>query len=140
MQQAESAFSGATPGTSSGKSINTSKRVIHFIRAISTFDRRELEAVVESLIGVLDLADGDPDTEDDDPCGDVLDRGESGSWAEGLSGFSIYDDDEHEDDDVETRAFYRDRVRARACNPATYGRERTYSLGGAAAQVRALRP
>jgi hypothetical protein len=140
MQQATSAHSGATPGTSSGKSENTSGRVLHFIQAISTFDRHELEAVVESLIGVLDMADGCPDQEDDDPAGDVLDKGESGGWAESLSDFQTYEDDEREDDDVENRAVYRDRARARACIPSMYGRQRTYRLGGAAAQVGALRP
>jgi hypothetical protein len=38
--------------------------------------RNELASLTERLIDRLDLIDGDPDAEDDDPSGDPLDQGE----------------------------------------------------------------
>ena len=74
MQQATSAHSGATPTTSRGNPNELSGRLIHFARAISTFERHEVETIVERLIAMLDRADGDPDLEDGDidycPAGD----------------------------------------------------------------------
>lgn len=41
-----------------------------------TLRRDAIEALVETLLAVLDDEDGDPDLEEDDPSGDPLDRGE----------------------------------------------------------------
>lgn len=38
--------------------------------------RAAIEAAIEGLIGLLDLFDGDPDREDDDPDSDVTELGE----------------------------------------------------------------
>lgn len=38
-------------------------------------NRQAIEDEIERLIGLLDLVDGDPDREDDDPAGDELDEG-----------------------------------------------------------------
>ena len=74
MQQAKSAHSGAHPGTSRGNPNEISGRLIHFVHAISTVERREVETIVERLIAMLDRTDGDPDLEDGDvdycPAGD----------------------------------------------------------------------
>lgn len=46
--------------------------------SLSSVDRKEIEAIIEHLIGVLDFADGDIDMEDDDPAGgNVEDEGEA---------------------------------------------------------------
>lgn len=74
MQQANSAHSGDHPGTSRGNPNESSGRLIHFAQAISNFERREVEMIVEKLIAMLDREDGDPDLEDGDadycPAGD----------------------------------------------------------------------
>lgn len=74
MQQANSAHSGARPNASRANPNKISGRLVHFAQAISTFERREVETIIESLIAMLDRADGDPDLEDGDvdycPAGD----------------------------------------------------------------------
>lgn len=39
--------------------------------ATVAFNRRAIETTIETLIGLLDIAEPDPDMEDDDPAGDA---------------------------------------------------------------------
>ena len=41
------------------------------MRLLSRFDRTKIEAFAEVSIALLDLIDGDPDLEDDDPAGQM---------------------------------------------------------------------
>ena len=46
-------------------------------RLLASYDSHKLEAFIEIAIGLLDMIDGDPDLEDDDPAGgNVEDEGE----------------------------------------------------------------
>ena len=45
-------------------------------RILGRFDRAQLEGFISVAIDLLDMADGDPDIEDDDPSGTPLDQGE----------------------------------------------------------------
>lgn len=42
--------------------------------------RAAIETAIEHLITALDVLDGEPDCEDDDPAGDICDRGEPEPW------------------------------------------------------------
>jgi len=45
---------------------------------LASYDRHKLEALTDMAIGLLDMFDGDPDLEDDDPAGgNVEDEGEN---------------------------------------------------------------
>lgn len=100
------------------------------ILAAATMPRAAVEASIEGLIALLDLADGDADSEDvdDDTC--VDDRGEDdrdndregGTLVEQIEQGSAplaYADDEREEDgeDRMARLRYRDRIRRRRCVP-----------------------
>ena len=61
---------------------------------INSFDRYAIECQIEELIALLDLVDGDPDLEDDDPSGDPLDRGEMPCDGELLAMKPVYGDDQ----------------------------------------------
>ncbi len=43
--------------------------VAPLLRLLSRFDRHKVEAFIELSIAMLDLIDGDPDLEEDDPAG-----------------------------------------------------------------------
>jgi hypothetical protein len=100
------------------------------ILAAATMPRAAVEASIEGLIALLDLADGDADSEDvdDDTC--VDDRGEDDrdndregvtlveQIGQGSALLAYADDDREEDaDDRMIRVRYRDRIRARRCVP-----------------------
>ena len=46
------------------------------LRAAMRLPRPAIERLTEGLIAALDALDGDPDLEDDDPAGDLLDNSE----------------------------------------------------------------
>ncbi|MET4595771.1 MULTISPECIES: hypothetical protein [unclassified Sphingomonas] len=74
MQQATRVHSDATPSTSPEYLSEMPAKLTHFAQAIITFERHEVETIVERLIAMLDHADGDPNLEDGDadycPAGD----------------------------------------------------------------------
>ena len=92
--------------------------------------RAAVEASIEVLIALLDLADGDADSEDvdndtcvDDGCEDDRDNDrEGGTLAEqveqGSAGLAYADDEREEDTEDRTiRLRYRDSIRRRRCVP-----------------------
>ena len=46
---------------------------------LANLDTIDLETIASAAIDILDARAGDADLEDDDPCGDALDRGEHSS-------------------------------------------------------------
>lgn len=51
-------------------------------RVLSRFDRDQLASFIEVAIGLLDLADGDPEREDDDPDSEVENQHADVAWIE----------------------------------------------------------
>jgi len=47
------------------------------LRILTRYDRPKMEGFIAVAIDLLDMLDGDPDIEDDDPGGTDLDRGEA---------------------------------------------------------------
>lgn len=83
---------------------------------------KEVGDQIEALIAFMDALAGDPDLEDDTEDFGAEEAGEDGTWAEAEDAhpnlLRAYSDDGGEDDGVEVRTAYRDRIRARRCRPA----------------------
>jgi hypothetical protein len=72
---------------------------------LARFDRPKVEAFAEISIALLDLIDGDPDAEEDDPQGacdeDEISTNLHASWGGGAGCLISDDDSEHDGREIE---------------------------------------